>query len=166
MGPRIKWTSTCNTTVVFEVALDVQSVKLKEKPEAHSLCAGHFIQNTANSSLNLFVLILPNSSCYFLSFSCWNRCFCNLVLPVFPAVSSVIGLFNIWFLIFSQLHLTYLIIFCSFSVIWITFIFECNVHWKTKCICGRFREWNGKSEYFREQTTLKRKRWYIWNKSQ
>ena len=30
-----------NTTVVFEVALDVQSIKLKEKPEAHLLDAGH-----------------------------------------------------------------------------------------------------------------------------
>ena len=32
---------TCNTTVVIEAALDVQSVKLKEEPEAHSLDAGH-----------------------------------------------------------------------------------------------------------------------------
>ena len=32
---------TCNTTVVFEVALDLQSIKLKEKPEAHLLDAGH-----------------------------------------------------------------------------------------------------------------------------
>ena len=31
----------CNTTVIIEVALDVQSIKLKEKPEAHSLDAGH-----------------------------------------------------------------------------------------------------------------------------
>ena len=36
-----KCTKTCNATVVFEVALDVQSVKLKEKPEAHSFCPGH-----------------------------------------------------------------------------------------------------------------------------
>ena len=36
-----KRTKTCDTTVIFEVALDVQSVKLKEKPDAHSLCAGH-----------------------------------------------------------------------------------------------------------------------------
>ena len=32
---------TCNTIVVFEVAIDVQSIKLKEKPEAHSDDAGH-----------------------------------------------------------------------------------------------------------------------------
>ena len=32
---------TCNTTVVFEVALDVQLIKLKEKPKAHSFDAGH-----------------------------------------------------------------------------------------------------------------------------
>ena len=31
----------CNTIVVFEVALDVQSIKLKEKPEVHSLDARH-----------------------------------------------------------------------------------------------------------------------------
>ena len=36
-----KCTKTCNATVVFEVALDVQSVKLKEKPEVHLLLAGH-----------------------------------------------------------------------------------------------------------------------------
>ena len=33
---------TCNIIVVFEVALDVQSIKLKEKLESHSLDAGHF----------------------------------------------------------------------------------------------------------------------------
>ena len=32
---------TYNTTVVFEVALDVESIKLKEKPEAHLVDAGH-----------------------------------------------------------------------------------------------------------------------------
>ena len=32
---------TGDTTIVFEVALDVQPIKLKEKPEAHSLDAGH-----------------------------------------------------------------------------------------------------------------------------
>ena len=31
---------TCNTSLVFEEALDVQSIELKEKPEAHSLNAG------------------------------------------------------------------------------------------------------------------------------
>ena len=31
----------CNTVVVFEVAFDVQSIKLKEKPEVHSLDARH-----------------------------------------------------------------------------------------------------------------------------
>ena len=33
---------TCNIIVVFEVPLDVQSIKLKEKLEPHSLDAGHF----------------------------------------------------------------------------------------------------------------------------
>ena len=28
---------TCNTTVVFEIVLDVQSIKPKEKSETHSL---------------------------------------------------------------------------------------------------------------------------------
>ena len=32
---------TCNRTVVIEVALDIQLIKLKEKPETHSLDAGH-----------------------------------------------------------------------------------------------------------------------------
>ena len=32
---------TCNTTVVSEVALDVQPIKLKEKRESHSLDAGN-----------------------------------------------------------------------------------------------------------------------------
>ena len=36
---------TCNTTVALAGALDVQSIKVKEKPEAHSLDAG-------SSSLN------------------------------------------------------------------------------------------------------------------
>ena len=91
---------TCNTTVVFEGTLDVKSIKLEEKSEAHSLDARHLSKNTANSSFNLIFLVFPNSSCYFLSFCCCCPCFRNLVLPVFPAGSSVIGLFIIWFLIF------------------------------------------------------------------
>ena len=31
----------CNTTVAFEAALDVQSIKPKENPGTHSLDAGH-----------------------------------------------------------------------------------------------------------------------------
>ena len=32
---------TCNTTVVIEAALDVESIKLTEKPQARLLHAGH-----------------------------------------------------------------------------------------------------------------------------
>lgn len=32
---------TCNATVVFEVRVDVQSIKLKEKRESHLLDAGN-----------------------------------------------------------------------------------------------------------------------------
>ena len=33
---------TCDTTVVIETALDVHSIKLKEKPEVYLLDAGNF----------------------------------------------------------------------------------------------------------------------------
>ena len=106
------------------------------------------------AGLNLIFLVFPYTS-YFLSFFSCYPCFCNLVLPtqLFPLLWDCL---TFGFSYFPLLHLVDLTIFCCFLMIWITFIVTCNAHWKTKFIWGRFREWDNKSEQFREQTTLKR----------